>query len=112
MDLEELDVLPPFLHKTLTSISSPHFSEFSLRLFEGFDRKGGFGRRKTSWGAGWGVVDEDLCALAARRDGFRFMIEIVPWESTMAAVEVLFPRMKSKDSLFVTWQPHKRWNLL
>jgi len=70
-----------------------------------------FGGRRTLWGTGWEVVDEDLCAHAARRDDFRFMIEIVPWESTIAAVEALFPRMKSKGSLFVTWQPRKRWGL-
>jgi len=111
MDLGELDVFPPFIHRALTSISSPHFSEFALRLFQGFDNNGNFGGRRTSWGTGWGVVDEDLYAHAARRDGFRFVIEIVPWESTMATVEALFPRMKAMGSLFVTWQPHKHWGL-
>jgi len=111
VDLNELDVLPAFIHKTLTSISSDDFSEFGLRLFRGFDNSGFYGYRNILWGTGWDVVDEDLCALAAKRDDFRFVIEIVRGESTVAAVEALFPRMKSKGSLFVMWQQGKRWNL-
>jgi len=106
VDFAELDVLPPFLHEALTSISSPHFSEFSLRLFKGMlpelTREEGAGDRKTSWGTGWEMVDEDLYAHAARKDDFRFVVNIVVGESTEADVEALFPRMKSKGSLLVT----------
>jgi len=105
----ELDILPPFLHKALTSISSPCFSEFSLRLCRGFNLTIGTGGRKTLWGTGWDVVDEDLCAHAARRDGFRFAVQIVARESTVAAVEALFPRMKSKGLLLVTKLKPRRW---
>ena len=104
VDFEELDILPPFLHKTLTSISSTRFSEFSLRLCQGAlgSRNRGTIGRKTSWGTGWEVVDEDLYAHTAGRDDFRFMVQIVTDESTEADVEALFPRMKSKGSLLIT----------
>jgi len=107
VDFVELDVLPPLLHKALTSISSPHFSYFSLRLFQGSlepNPDAGPGDRKTLWGAGWNVVDEALYAHAVRRDDFRFMVQIVTGESTEAAVEGLFPRMKSNGSLLITRQ--------
>ena len=110
VDFVELKILPPFLHGVLTSISSPHFAEFSLRLFRGtFDeylRDQGAGDRKTLWGNGWEMVDEDLYAHAARRDDFRVVVNVVAGESTKAAVEALFPRMKSKGSLSVAmWDP-------
>ena len=105
----ELDILPPFLHGTLTSISSPHFSEFSLRLCQEFNPTGGPGNRKTLWGIGWEVVDEDLYELAARRDDFRCAVQIVTGESTVAAVEALFPRMKSKGSMVITQLHPQRW---
>ena len=107
VDFVELDILPTFLHKVLTSISSPHFSDFSLRLFQGylqvFARATGQGvsDRRTLWGLGWEMVDEALYAHAVRRDDFRFVINIVAGESTEAAVEALFPRMKSNGSLVV-----------
>ena len=106
MDFAELEILIPFLHEALMSISSPHFSEFSLRLFEGIlercIRGEGAGDRKTSWGTGWEMIGEDLYAYAARRDDFRFVVNVMAGESTEAAVEALFPRMKSKSSLLVT----------
>jgi len=108
VDFAELDILPPFLHKTLTSIWSPYFSEFSLRLSRGALDGGGPSNRKTLWGAGWDVIDEDLYGYAVQSDGFRFVVQIVPGESTEAAVEALFPRMKANGSLFVTWQ-QPRW---
>jgi len=113
VDFAKLDILPPFLHKTLTSISSPHFSEFSLRLSQGFfefdpngnpDRwKGGCDNRweVRTWCAGWDVIDEDLYAHAAGRDDFRFTIEFVTGQSTEAAIEARFPRMKSNGSLVI-----------
>ena len=115
----ELDILPPFLHKTLASISSPHFSGFSLRLFQRFyefdpngdpKRWSSHGNRweVRTWGAAWDVVDEDLYALAAGRNDFRFTIEFVKGQSTVAAVEARFPRMKSKGSLVIR-QQKPRW---
>jgi len=104
VDSIELDILPSFLHKTLTSISSPHFSEFSLLLSQGwldFELNGGANVPKV-WGPGWEVVDEDLYVHAVRRDNFRFKVEIVIGQSTVAAVEAHFPRMKSKGSLVIT----------
>ena len=109
MDFPELEILPPFLRKTLTSISSPHFSEFSLRLCQGwqdFKPRGG-GNRRRVWGTGWEVVDEDLYVHATRRDDFRFTVEILIGLSTVAAVEERFPRMESKGSLFITQQSPK-----
>jgi len=32
------------------------------------------------------------------------MIEIPAWESTEAAIEALFPQMKSNGSLVIKWQ--------
>ena len=107
VDFAELEILPPFVLKTLASISSPHFSEFSLRLVWG-GNFGGTGHRKTLWGAGWEVVDENLYARTAQRGGFRFAIQIVTGESTEATIEALFPRMKSKGSLLIT-QQQPRW---
>ena len=114
VDFAELGILPPFLHRTLTSITSPHFSEFSLLLFQrsyGYNYKEGDSRRGISWGTGWEVVDEDLYAHAARRDDFQVVIQIVTGKSTVAAVEALFPRMKSKGSLVITQKPtlRPRW---
>jgi len=108
----ELDILPPFIHEVLTSISSPYFSEFSLRLCcerAKFKSVWGVSGRKTLWGTGWEVVDEDLYAHAARRDDFRFAVQIVTGESTAAAVEALFPRVKSKGSLLITQLKPRRW---
>ena len=103
VDFVELDILPPFLHKTLTSISSPYFSEFSLRLCQEFNpTRGGRTSRKTLWGTGWEVVDEVLYTHAARRDDFLFEVRIITGESTVAAVEAIFPRMKSEGSLLIT----------
>jgi len=106
VDFVELDILPPFLHRTLTSISSPYFSEFSLRLCQGALQfaHGGASSRRTSWGEGWEVIDEDLYAHAAGGDDLRLVVQIVAGESTEAAVEELFPRMKSKGSLVVAWE--------
>jgi len=109
VDFAELDVLPPFVYKTLASVSSPQFSEFSLRLSEGYNHDQGPGDRRTVWGTGWEMVDEELYTRASRRDGFRFVIQIVPGESTEAAVETLFPRMKSNGSLLITRQQLHRW---
>jgi len=105
VDLVELDILPLFLHNALTSISSAHFSEFSLLLSQGqVDSE--FNFRKDNipkvWGSGWEVVDEDLYAHAVRRDDFRFAVEIVIGQTTVAAVGAHFPRMKLKGSLVVT----------
>ena len=119
VDFVELDILPPFLHKALVSISSPHFSEFSLRLFPGlhdFDSDEGTGGWRTqdsrreveTLGAGWEAVDEDLYVLAAGRDDFRFTIEFVTGQLTVATVEECFPRMKSRGSLVIT-QQQPRW---
>ena len=113
VDFEEFDAVPRFLHETLTSISSPHFSEFSLQLLRGFHyRRGSGGRNTLLWGAGWEIVDEDLYACAARNDSFRFVIVIPTGESTEVAVEALFPQMKSKGSLVIKWErqgPLYRW---
>ena len=112
VDFVELDVLPPFLHKTLTSISSLHFSKFFLRLSRNpleLDPDAGLGDRKTAWGTGWDVVDEDLYAHAVRRDDFWFVVQIVTGESTEAVVEALFPRMKSHGSLLITRQQPLEW---
>ena len=107
MDFVELDILPPFLHKALTSISSPHFSNFSLRLFQGpleLNPDSSLGDRKTLWGTGWDMVDQDLHAHAVQRDDFRFVVQIVTGESTEAAVQALFPLMKANGSLLITRQ--------
>ena len=106
VDFVELDILPPFLHKALTSISSPHFSEFSLQLCQRsreFERYGG-----AAWGIGWEMVDEALCARAAGRDDFRFVVEIEARRPTAAGVERHFPRMTSEGLLFVT-RKRSRW---
>ena len=109
VDFAELDILPPFVLKTLGSISSPHFSEFSLRLLRGLSLKEDAGCRETLWGAGWEAVDEDLYARTAQSGGFRFAIKIVTGESTEAAVEAIFPRMKSKGSLFIAQKQPRKW---
>ena len=101
---DEIDTLPQFLHKTLTSISSHHFREFSLRLRPGLDSDLNPGPKTVPWGAGWEVVDEDLSAHAARRGNFRFVVEIPFGESAKATVEALFPQMKSKGWLLIEWQ--------
>jgi len=111
VDFAELGILPPFLHRTLTSITSPHFSEFSLLLFQsryGYSHKEGDPRRGMSWRTGWEAVDEDLYALATRRDDFRVVIQIVTGKLAVATVETLFPRMKSKGSLVITQQTASR----
>jgi len=103
---EDVETLPQFLHNTLTSVSSPHFWEFSLHLLRGSGNDGDPGPRTFSWGAGWEIVDEDLYTYAARRGNFRFVIEIPPGASTEAAIAALFPRMKSKGWLVIKWQWH------
>jgi len=112
VDFAELDILPPFLHKTLASIPSPHFSEFSLRLFQGilqrYVRGEAADNRKILWGAGWEMVDEVLYGHAARREDFRFVVNIVAGESTEADVEALFPRMKSRGSLLINTRQQPR----
>ena len=112
LNFAELNILPPFLHKTLASISSPHFLEFSLQLCQGFSPTRCTCGQKMLWGTGWDVVDEDLYEYAVQRDNFWFPVQIVAGESTEAAVEGLFPWMKSKGSLSITklrsgqwWQP-------
>ena len=109
VDFAELDILPPFLHKALTSVSSPHFFEFSLVLDQGWHdlKPNGGGNHRRVWGNGWEVVDEDLYAHSARRDDFRFTVKIVRGLSTVAAVEERFPRMKSKGSLLITLESSK-----
>jgi len=105
VDFIELGVLPLFLHKALTSISSAHFSEFSLLLSQGLldsDLNIRDGNVSKVWGSGWEVVDKDLYAHAVRRDDFRFTVEIVVGQTTVAAVGAHFPRMKLKGSLVVT----------
>ena len=103
MNFIRLDLLPPFLHKTLTSILSPHFSEFSLLFRQGWRELGpGGANRRRVLGAGWEVIDNDLYAHAAKRDDFRFTVKIAAGLLTVAAVEEHFPRMKSKGSLFIT----------
>jgi len=110
VDFVELDMLPPFLHEALTSISSPHFSEFSLRLDEGSFKSNldGAANGRRVWGTGWEAIDEDLCAHAAGRDDFRFEVEIVKGQSTVAAVKKHFPKMNSKGLLSITRQ-QPRW---
>jgi len=108
VDFPELDILPPFVLKTLASISSPHFSEFSLRLVRGYSRDED-GCRETLWGAGWDAVDEDMYARTARSGGFLFTVQIVTGETTEAAIEALFPRMKSNGLLLITQKPPRRW---
>ena len=112
MDFAELDILPPFLHEALASISSPYFSGFSLRLRQGtFESKPKGGTKgRIVWGVGWEVIDEDLYAhaSAAGRDDFRFKVEVVEGQSTVATIEEHFPRMKSKGSLLITMQ-QPRW---
>ena len=104
VDFPELDILPPFLHKTLTSISSPHFSEFSLQLRQGLleFNPNGDDRGRRIWGTGWELVDEDLYACAARTDNFQVMVEFVNGQSTEVVIEAHFPRMKSRGSLKIT----------
>jgi len=102
VDFAELDILPPFVLKTLASISSPHFSEFSLQLLWGYSLDKDC--RETLWGAGWEVVDKDLYVWTAQSGGFRFTIQLVTGESTEAAVKALFPRMKSKGLQLITQQ--------
>ena len=109
VDFEELATVPRFLHEVLTSISPPHFSEFFLRLLRGFDH--GSGLSTLLWGTGWETVDEDLRAYAARKGNFRFIIEIPTGESTEAAVEAIFPQVKSKGSLVIKWLRQEPWHL-
>ena len=57
------------------------------------------------------MVDEALYAHAARRGNFRFVVEISSWGPTKAAVEALFPRMKSKGWLLIElieWNKERR----
>lgn len=107
VNFAELDILPTFVLKTLASISSPHFSEISLRLLWGY-RYGDPDCRTTLWGAGWEGVDKALCSRTAQSGGFRFTIQLVTGESTEAAVEAVFPRMKATGSLFITRKEPQR----
>jgi len=103
--LTGLGDVPHLLHEALTSISSPHFSEFSLRLLHLFESNRNSGDQgPLLLETGWEVVDEDLYACAARRSDFRFVVEIPSEGLTEAAVEALFPRMKSKGSLLIKWR--------
>jgi len=59
---DDLDLVLPPLHATLSTISSPVFSEFTLNL-EGYSMETRLfqlisGPR--AWGDGWGMVDRDL----------------------------------------------------
>jgi len=103
-------MLPPFLHEALTSISSPYFSEFLLRLDQGLSKSNvdGGTNSQNVWGTGWDAIDEDLCAHAAGRDDFRFEVEIVKGLSTVRTVEKHFPKMKSKGLLSIT-RRRPRW---
>jgi len=112
VDFAELDILPPFLHKTLTSISSPHFSEFSLLLRRGWHDigpNGGANNRRRVWGTGWEVVDEVLYAHAAGRDDFRFTVKVEVGLPKVAAVWAHFPRMRSKGSLVIAQWQSREW---
>ena len=58
----DLNLVPSPLRETLSTISSPAFSEFVLRL-EGCPMEIGFFRffsAERTWGDEWGVVDRDL----------------------------------------------------
>ena len=108
MDFAELDIVVPFLHKTLTSISSAHFLEFSLLLCQGWrDLMPKGGNRRRVWGTGWEMVDEVLYVHAAQRKNFQVTVKTMTGLSTVAAVKEKFPRMKSKGSLFIVQQSPK-----
>lgn len=62
VDPEYLTLIPPLVHKTLETISSPAFSEFTLKL-EGYPVENRFFHLLTSgvvWGNGWGTIDRIL----------------------------------------------------
>ena len=66
VDLEDLTRIPSLLHKTLSTISSPAFSEFTLKL-ESSPTESRFFHllsSKAVWGVGWGVIDRDLNKIA------------------------------------------------
>ena len=62
MDPEDLALVPPLLHKTLSTIRSPAFSEFTLKL-EGVPVNHQFFYNLsigTVWGDDWWIIDGDL----------------------------------------------------
>ena len=92
VDFVELDIFPPFLHKTLTSISSLHFSEFCLEFWWEPNEPKLYGRTGCSrvWGTGLGMVDGALYAHADGRDGFRFVVEIAGRQPTVVRLKRIF----------------------
>ena len=79
MDPDDLALIPPLLHETLLTITSPAFSEFALRL-EGlpvnhqflYDLSIG-----TVWGDDWWTIDRDLnnMVTATGRD-IKFVVQV------------------------------------
>ena len=62
VDPDDLSLVPSLLHETLPTISSPAFSEFTLKL-EGCPAGARFFHllsSKVVWGDGWGTIDRDL----------------------------------------------------
>ncbi|KAF9650490.1 hypothetical protein BDM02DRAFT_3111993 [Thelephora ganbajun] len=68
VDPDDLTLIPPLLHDTLSTVSSPVFSEFILKL-EGYPTENRFFHLLSSrvvWGDEWGIIDRDLSDMVRR----------------------------------------------
>ena len=109
MDPDDLTLVPPLLHETLSTILSPAFCEFTLKL-ESDLTEGRFFHllsSKAVWGDGWGVIDRDLDEMvrAIGRD-VRLVVRVGTtggvWSPEFRGfVGDTFPLMKARGSVKV-----------
>ena len=104
VDPDELNLIPPFLHETLSTISSPVFSELALRL-EGSLIPYCFLHSlsiKVVWGDEWGMIDKYLNDMvhATGRD-IKFVVQVgknggVRGRELRGFVGSMFPLMNAR----------------
>lgn len=109
VDPEDLTLVPSLLHETLSTILSPAFSWFTLKL-EGYPVAYHFFPDlsiRAVWGDGWQIIDKDLddMVYATGRD-IRFVVEVGTnggvWSYRLQGfVEDMFPLMSARGLVSV-----------
>ena len=104
VDPDDLMLVPPLLHETLSTISSPVFSEFTLKLEDYLVEDHFFYllSREALWGDEWGIVDRDLNDMVqvAGKD-IRFVVQVgahggVWLRELRGFMGVMFPLMSAR----------------
>ena len=104
MDRDNLALIPPLLHQTLSTISSTVFSKLVLKLQS---LPGGYYSFhelavEAIWGDDWGMVDRDLDDMVkATGNGIKFVVQVlangeVPGVEFRRFVGHLFPLMHAR----------------